>query len=354
MSAGILPAAAPTPAAPDGAAPFVSVLILNWNGRRLLPTCLDALVATDYPAGRWETVVVDNASTDGSLEDAVAAYPWIVPWRNPANWGFARGYVAAVAAARGPYVVLLNSDTRVRPGWLRALVAAAEADPRVGAASAKLIFPPDSPNGGRIQNAGGLLLRDGSGRDRGTVVRDGRVEHEPDRGQYDRQEEVFYFNGAAALLRKAALADAGSLDPRYFMYYEDLDLSWRLRLRGWKVLYVPQAVVEHEHAASSGEWSPLFLYEVLRNRPLMLLKLAPWPLASREVGRHVASLGLNAARVLYWALTRRQRGPHAARARIEALVLLSWLRDLPAVLAERRRIRRLRRVPDAQITRWTI
>jgi hypothetical protein len=156
------------------------------------------------------------------------------------------------------------------------------------------------------------------------VVRDGRVEHEPDRGQYDRQEEVFYFNGAAALLRKAALADAGSLDPRYFMYYEDLDLSWRLRLRGWKVLYVPQAVVEHEHAASSGEWSPLFLYEVLRNRPLMLLKLAPWPLASREVGRHVASLGLNAARVLYWALTRRQRGPHAARARIEALVLLSW------------------------------
>jgi GT2 family glycosyltransferase len=342
------------PAAPDETAPFVSVLILNWNGRRLLPTCLNALAATDYPAGRWETVVVDNASTDGSLEDAVAAFPWIVPWRNPANWGFARGYVAAVAAARGPYVVLLNSDTRVRPGWLGALVAAAEADPRVGAASAKLIFPPDSPNAGRIQNAGGLLLRDGSGRDRGTVLRDGRIEHEPDRGQYDRQEEMFYFNGAAALLRTAALADAGSLDPRYFMYYEDLDLSWRLRLRGWKVLYVPRAVVEHEHAASSGEWSPLFLYEVLRNRPLMLLKLAPWSLALTEVGRHVAALGLNAARVLFWAFTRRQRGPHAARARIEALVLLSWLRDLPDVLAERRRIRALRRVPDDQITRWTI
>ena len=227
--------------------------------------------------------MVDNASTDGSLEDAVAAFPWITTWRNPANWGFARGYVAAVAAAPGPYVVLLNSDTRVRPGWLRSLVDAAEADPRLGAASAKLIFPPDSPNAGRIQNAGGLLLRDGSGRDRGTAVRDGRVEHEPDRGQYDRQEEVFYFNGAAALLRKAALADAGSLDPRYFMYYEDLDLSWRLRLRAWKVLYVPDAVVEHEHAASSGEWSPLFLYKVLRNRPLMLMKLAPWPLALREM-----------------------------------------------------------------------
>lgn len=355
MSAGVSPAAGGGPgAAPAGAAPFVSVLILNWNGKRLLPACLAALATTAYPAGRWETVVVDNASTDGSLEDAVAAFPWITTWRNPANWGFARGYLAAVAAAPGPYVVLLNSDTRVRPGWLRALVDAAESDPRLGAASAKLIFPPDSPNAGRIQNAGGLLLRDGSGRDRGTAVRDGRVEHEPDRGQYDRQEEVFYFNGAAALLRKAALADAGSLDPRYFMYYEDLDLSWRLRLRAWKVLYVPDAVVEHEHAASSGEWSPLFLYEVLRNRPLMLMKLAPWPLALREIGRHVAAFTLDAARVLYWALTRRQRGPHAARARIEGLVLLSWLRDLPDVLAERRRLRRRRRVPDAQITRWMI
>jgi GT2 family glycosyltransferase len=335
-------------------APFVSVLVLNWNGKALLPRCLAALAQTEYPAGRWETVVVDNASTDESLEDAVAAFPWITPWRNPANWGFARGYVAPIAAAAGEYVVLLNSDTRVRPGWLGALVGAAEADPLVGAASAKLIFPPDSPNAGRIQNAGGLLLGDGSGRDRGTLVQDGRVVYEPDRGQYDRQEEVFYFNGAATLLRKAALEDAGSLDPRYFMYYEDLDLSWRLRLRGWKVLYVPQAVVEHDHAATSGEWSPLFLYEVERNRPLMLLKLAPWPLALRETGRYAAELGLNATRVLYWAVTRRQRGPHAARARHQARVVWSWLRDLPGVLAERRRIRRLRRLPDAQIARWMI
>jgi hypothetical protein len=336
------------------AAPFVSVLVLNWNGERLLPRCLAALAETDYPAGRWEAVVVDNASSDGSLEAALLAFPWITPWRNPHNWGFARGYAPAIAAAPGPYVVLLNLDTRVRPGWLRALVRAAEADPTVAAATAKLIFPQDSPNAGRIQNAGGLLLRDGSGRDRGTTAADGRVAYEPDDGRYERPEEVFFFCGAAALLRTAALQDAGTLDQRYFMYYEDLDLSWRLRLRGWKVLYVPDAVVEHEHAASSGEWSPLFRYQVERNRPLMLLKLAPWPLALREVGRYGAELALNVARVLYWAVTRHQRGPHAARTRLQTRVVLSWLRQLPGILADRRRIDNRRRVPRAHIARWMI
>jgi GT2 family glycosyltransferase len=154
------------------------------------------------------------------------------------------------------------------------------------------------------------------------------------------------------VLRKAALEDAGYFDPRFFMYYEDLDLSWRFRLRGWKVRYVPGAVVEHAHAASSGEWSPLFSYNVERNRPLMLLKLAPWPLAAREVGRYLAELALNCARVAWWATTRRQRGPHAARARLQATVVLSWLRDLPGVLRDRWRILHARRVPHTAIERW--
>ncbi|HEU5316931.1 MAG TPA: glycosyltransferase family 2 protein, partial [Chloroflexota bacterium] len=334
------------------ASPFVSVLVLNWNGARLLSSCLSALFATDYPTGGWEAVVVDNASTDGSAEQAQRDFPRLRVVRNPGNWGFAKGYNGALAAAPGPYVVLLNTDTRVRPGWLRALVGAAEADARVGAASAKLIYPPDSPNAGRIQNAGGMVLANGAGRDRGTVFRDGRWIQEEDVGQYDRREEVFFFCGAAALLRRAALEDVGLFDERYFMYYEDMDLSWRLRLRGWKVVFVPDAVVEHAHAASSGEWSPFFTYQVDRNRPLMLLKLAPLPLALREVGRYVAEAALNCARVLYWAITRRQRGPHAARAKLQVRVIASWLRDVPGVLAERRRIAARRAVPESDVLRW--
>jgi GT2 family glycosyltransferase len=334
--------------------PFVSVLVLNWNGARLLPTCLDALFATDYAADSWEAVVVDNASTDGSVEEAQRAFPRLRVVRNPANWGFARGYNGALAAAAGPYVVLLNTDTRVRPGWLRALVDTAEGDPHVGAASAKLVYPPESANAGRIQNAGGMILANGAGRDRGTVFRDGRWVQEDDAGQYDRQEEVFFFCGAAALLRKAALEDVGLFDERYFMYYEDMDLSWRLRLRGWKVVYVPESVVEHAHAASSGEWSPFFTFHVDRNRPLMLLKLAPLPLALRETARYVAEGVLNALRVVCWAITRRQRGPHAARAKLQARVVLSWLRDVPGVLAERRRIAARRLVPEREVLRWML
>jgi GT2 family glycosyltransferase len=334
--------------------PFVSVLVLNWNGAALLPRCLEALGRTDYPAGRWEAVVVDNASSDGSADEAARRFPSVRLRRNPGNWGFARGYNGAMRTAPGDYVALVNLDARVRPGWLKALVRAAEKDERVAAATAKLIYPAESANGGRIQNAGGVLLANGAGRDRGTVLRDGRWVQEEDRGQYERVEEVFFFCGAAVLLRKAALEDAGYFDERYFMYYEDLDLSWRLRLRGWKVVYVPDSVVEHDHAASSGEWSPFFVYQVERNRPLMLLKLAPWPLALRETGRYLAELGLNAARVLWWALSRRQRGPHAARARLQARVALGWLREWPGVLVERARIERRRRVPAAAIQRWMI
>jgi N-acetylglucosaminyl-diphospho-decaprenol L-rhamnosyltransferase len=334
--------------------PFVSVLVLNWNGASLLPTCLAALAGTDYPAEQWETVLVDNASTDDSVQWAAREYPGLRVVRNPGNWGFARGYNGTMAAAPGPYVALLNSDTGVHSGWLRALVTAAERDSTVGAATAKLIYPSESANAGRIQNAGGLLLADGSGRDRGTILLGGRWVQEEDTGQYQRAEEVFFFCGAAALLRKAALDDVGLFDERYFMYYEDMDLSWRLRLRNWKVLYVPEAVVEHAHAASSGEWSPFFVYHVDRNRPLMLMKLAPLGLGLGVIGRYAAEAALNCARVAYWALTRRQRGPHAARARLQARVLAGWLRDIPGVLADRARIQARRLAPDSDIQRWMV
>ena len=333
-------------------APFVTVVVLNWNGRRLLPPCLEALALTEYDTGRWEVVVVDNASTDGSGAWVEGAHPWVRVRRNPANWGFGRGNNPAMRDAPGPYVVLLNSDTRVRLGWLRALVAAMEANPGAGAGTAKLVFPPDGEHAGRIQNAGGMVLPDGGGRDRGTVVANGVVSHEPDDGRYDTPDEVFFFCGAAAILRKAALDEVGYFDERYFMYYEDLDLSWRLRLRGWTVQFVPGAVVEHEHAASSGEWSPLFTYNVERNRPLMLAKLAPWPLATREAGRYLVEFGLNAARVAWWLASRRERGPHASRARMQARVVLSWIRDLPGVMRDRAAIESSRRVPDRAIEAW--
>ena len=275
--------------------------------------------------GDFEVVFVDNGSGDGSVELVRERYPKVSVVPLARNRGFTGGNNAGIAAAAGRFVVLLNNDARMRPGCLAALRAAALSDDRAGAVTAKLVFA-DRP--GVIQNAGGLLLSDGGGADRGAG--------EEDAGQYGLREEVFGFCGAAALLKREALEDAGVLDDRFFMYYEDTDLSWRMRLRGWRVVYEPAAVVEHEHTATSREWSEFFTFHVDRNRVLMLLKNAPLRMVVRSL-RSVA--GRTAAA---------QPGEHHdVSAGVHTRVILSLLRLLPHVIAQRWRIRLTKSVPDS-------
>ena len=461
-------------------APYVSVFVLNYNGREVLHACLEALGLTDYPRDRWQPVVLDNGSRDGSAETAERAYPWLEVRRLGRNLGFAAGNNAGLQQAPGPYAALLNSDTEVEPGWLAALVAAAESNPEAGACTAKLLFRhrrlpvrlqtagfvpsrygsgdtrllglqvqdatslvagrrvgahwgtgcfasetgPDGsfrwtsasgtlevaaepgeqtelylrlasprPNDAMVpfsvtvgeetvarsnagatftdyhvslpgalatsarpivQNAGTVLLPNGAGRDRGTVLRHGQPAHEPDDGQYDQPEEVFGFCGAACLLRLDALSEVGHFDPAFVLYYEDLDLSWRLRLRGWTILYVPQSVVWHLHAATSGEWSPLFTYYVDRNRPLMLAKNASPLLAVREFARYAAQAVLTAARLLRAIGSRQAVGPAARRLWLQTRVLASWTRAVPRAWQQRRTIQASRTVDDAAIRRWMV
>jgi GT2 family glycosyltransferase len=285
-------------------------------------------------------VVVDNGSTDGSPDLVRREFAECRLVETGANLGFAAGNNVGLRAAAGDYLILLNNDATVRPGWLVALIAAAESDPEVAAVTAKLVFA-DRP--GTIQSAGTVLLSDGSGSDRGSG--------EADSGKYDRLEEVFGFNGASALLRRRALDEVGLLDEAFFMYYEDTDLSWRLRLQGWKILYQPAAVVDHKHAASSQEWSPLFTFHADRNRLLMLLKNARWRVVSRA-GTSLLGLvfraGLGAGPASPGIGDQRPR----RGARHYLRVLASLLAHLPGTLAERRRIRSRRKIGDGQIERW--
>lgn len=206
-----------------------------------------------------------------------------------------------------------------------------------------------------VQNAGTIVLPDGSGRDRGTVVRGTDVYPEEDSGQYDRLEEVFAGCGAALLLRRTMLEDVGLLDEDFYMYYEDMDLSWRARRRGWKVLYVPGAVVRHVHAASSVEWSAFFVYHVERNRLLMLAKNAPLSLAAAEHIRYTAIAALNLARYLR-SILRRAPDREALRSRVGTqLKVLGWLAGhLPGTLAKRRDLRRRDLVPASKILEWMV
>lgn len=310
------------------------MILVNHNGRDRLANCLQALQPQAAEAGA-DVVVVDNASTDSSLEYLRSQRGRLRLITSTSNLGFAAANNLAIRESRSPYAVLLNTDTRPQPGALAALLQAAESRSNSAAITAKLVFA-DRPQ--VIQNAGLLLLSDGSGGDRGTG--------EEDRGQFDQPQEVFGACGAAMLLRRSALDEAGLFDESFWMYYEDLDLSWRLRLAGWRIHYEPRAVVEHEHAASSGEWSERFTFLVDRNRLFAVLKNG----APRLVARSFSTLllrALGSAAVQQPAPNRGLR-----RARTHGPVARSFAAHLPEMLAKRRFIRSRRKIADAEIERW--
>jgi GT2 family glycosyltransferase len=302
------------------------VVVVNRDGLRHLDACFEALLAQELDGG-FEAVLVDNGSSDGSAAHVRARFPQVRVVEAGRNLGFAAGNNLALRALTTPFAVLLNNDTRMRPGCLAALVGAAESEPAVGAVQAKLVFA-DRP--GVLQSTGTLLLSDGSGGDRGSG--------EPDDGRYGRRGEVFAACAAAALYRKEALDEVGLLDESFFMYYEDTDLGWRLRLAGWKTLFEPAAVVEHVHAASAAAGSPLMRFHSERNRLLMVLKDAPPGFALHAF----ASLGRRAAA---------GSGPPAGPRHSRLAVLLSFLSLAPQALGERMRIRSRRKVADSEVLR---
>lgn len=194
-----------------------------------------------------------------------------------------------------------------------------------------------------INNAGSVLLADGHGADRGYLQRD--------EGQFDRPEEVFAWCGAAVLLSRRYLDAVGLFENRFFLYYEDFDLSWRGRAQGWRYLYVPASVVRHVHSASSVEGSRLFQYYDERNRLLTLTRNAPTALALKEAGRHLLITGSYARRDIVVPLVAR-RPPSVETVRRRLRAYGGYVRLLPESLAGRRRLAARGRVPADELAGW--
>jgi GT2 family glycosyltransferase len=213
----------------------------------------------------------------------------------------------------------------------------------VGPAMGTASFAVDGPTVDVVNNAGSIVLTNGYGADRGY--------QEVDRGQYDAAEEVFALCGCAVALRTSAGRAVGWFDDDFFLYYEDTDLSWRLRAAGWAIRYEPTAVVRHVHSATSVEWSPTFVFHTDRNRLLMLVKNATVGLAVREVGRYPLTTGSIALRTLRTAARARVR-PAVRPTLLRLRVLRSFLRLLPVVLADRARADRA--VPRRELQRWLV
>jgi GT2 family glycosyltransferase len=231
----------------------VSVIVVSWNTRDLLARCLASLRATPgrptlidgLPA---EVMVVDNASRDGSPEMVRARFPWVQLIANAENVGFARANNQAIPRCRFEYVLLLNPDTEVSPGAIRALVDCLDRTPDAGAAGPRLLYPD-----GRLQE---------SCHPAPTLTRELwsllHLDALAPRGRYRMSEwddrrprEVDVVQGACLLLRCALFDEVGVFDEQYFMYSEEVDLCRRLRLRGWRLYWVPGATVVHHSGQST-------------------------------------------------------------------------------------------------------
>ncbi|MEP6598395.1 MAG: glycosyltransferase family 2 protein [Actinomycetota bacterium] len=451
---------------------LATVVVVNYNGAHLLPACLDALAAQLSSSPTFHTVVVDNASTDGSLELLARDYPWVRVITSRRNLGFAGGNNLALAQVTTPFAVLLNNDAAPEPGWLANLLSAfGEASGHdLGIVTGKVLFMPrfvrlhvcsDSfrpakldtrdlgfriyqvlvdgcdvtgkviwadaaygpegtgeamfrwtrPQGDAlvpvpaalaengslvrpvvvsvraagprertavqlstagvrldvkvgsdvmdltlevsagteavdvINNVGGIVLQDGSGADRGFL--------EVDEGQYEESIEVFTACGNGMAMRTTVGREAGWFDRGFFMYYEDTDLSWRCRSRGWAIRYVPTAVLRHVHAASSTEWSPRWRFHVERNRLLMLTKNATGDLARTAITSSFRSLGMLTLRSLKEGIRQRRR-PAIRPLVLHSQILLSFAARTPAALRDRRAIRRSAVVPRDILQEWLV
>jgi GT2 family glycosyltransferase len=202
---------------------LASVIIVNWNGRELLERNLPAVESQQYRP--FEVIVVDNGSHDGSVDYLRKAHPEIHVLPLAENTGFAGGNNRGLALARGEFIVALNNDARPEPGWLEALVRNARSYPQTGIFASLLVANPS----GRVDSAG-----DGYGSTL-SPVKHGAGDP-PDRHRLSRP--VFSACGGAALYRRSLIDSVGFFDERFFMCYEDVDLSFRARLAGWDVRFV--------------------------------------------------------------------------------------------------------------------
>jgi GT2 family glycosyltransferase len=315
--------------------PFVTVVVVSWQGRHLIGPCLDSLRRQTLG---HRVVVVDNGSTDGTAEFLAAEHPEVTVLATGENLGFAGGVAAGLEAVDTPYVALLNNDAEAEPGWLAALARCLTAHAEAGAVTSRMLLA-DRP--GTLNNTGVLLLADGRGADRGLG--------EPETA-WTEPGEVFGFSGGAAMLRTEALREIGGFPREFFLYYEDTDVSFRLRLAGWTVRYEPAAVVRHRHSATVDQRSEIFAFCNERNRLLVLLRCAPLGLALRAPLRFQVTTASLAVKRL---LRRPVPDVPAFRLGLRLRAFGSYLRLAPWALRSRRAVLRRARVrPRDVVAAW--
>jgi hypothetical protein len=249
-----------------------AVVILNWNGEKLLKQFLPTVVK-NTPKDLAEIIVADNGSSDDSLSYVKESFPeeYVKIIRLDRNYGFAEGYNKALEQVDNEFVVLLNSDVAVSEGWLNEPLRILDSQPDVAAVQPKILSERNHEYFEYAGAAGGLMDMYGYPYCRGRILGD----VEKDCGQYDTEVDIFWATGACMIIRNAVYKKVGGLDSEFFAHQEEIDLCWRLRSRGYRIVYAPSSVVYHVGGGMLSYESPRKTFLNFRNNLLMLYKNLP-------------------------------------------------------------------------------
>lgn len=248
--------------------PKVAIVILNWNGKNFLQQFLPSVVASKY--NNLDIYLADNASTDDSVAYVRSHFPSIKILQNTENYGFAEGYNCALQQIEGQadYYVLLNSDVEVTQDWIQPIVELMEADPTIAACQPKLLAFHNKNQLEYAGAAGGLIDKFGYAFCRGRFF-----DHcEEDEGQYEDVSEIFWASGAALFIRAELYHKIGGLDADFFAHQEEIDLCWRLKRAGYRIVYHPDSTVYHVGGGTLPQGNPRKLYLNFRNNLALLFK----------------------------------------------------------------------------------
>lgn len=305
--------------------PAISVIVLNWNGKHFLDDCLSSLRRQTFRD--FETIFVDNGSTDGSVEFVGDKYPEVRVVALEKNVGFSAGNLHGYQQCQGQLVALLNNDTEADPHWLDAMHCASVDFPNAGSFASKMLYFDDR---GKIDNCGCWMTAAGASVDIG--------KDESDRAEFSSYRWIFGGCGGAVVYRRRMLEEVGFLDPDFFMTYEDLDLSFRAQLRGYGCVFVPRAIIFHHYRGAMRNLPARQVYFSQRNIEFTYVKNMPLSFIIRYAHyRLLYEIGS----AVYFA--RRGAGMTFAKAKLEAL----W--KIPNLLKKRRQIQRSRKISNAQL-----
>ena len=266
-----------------------AVVILNWNGKKMLERFLPSVTA--HTQGDAEVIIADNGSTDDSLDFVRAQYPGLRIIELDKNYGFAGGYNQALQQVKADYYVLLNDDVEVTPGWIEPVVAQMQQHPDTAICQPKLLMYDQRDTFEYAGGAGGFLDKYGYPFCRGRMF----TSLEQDNGQYNTPGEIFWASGAAMFVRADVWHQLGGLDDDFFAHMEEIDFCWRAKNAGYRVEYCPQSTVFHVGGGTLPKSNPRKTYLNFRNNMALLYKNLPnrrlaWVMCSRIVLDYVAGL----------------------------------------------------------------